>query len=261
MRQFGYEHISKAWASKFAISQSDSLVLATRPQNSYGTRFILGEFSIHNRSGGAAVVGIGGRFPVDMWTAGQLTAGGVYTDDTVDAQDAGANDFALTTTTNNDGFAVFGLVPFSIVSLVVGTAAAGGSPAWDLAYTLADGTWGTITNAYVVPLFTSTGEQLIWFEPPTDWAPSVAGHGTGVPVGSYGIRCRATTAPNATAGLATSMVVGKMLFTTEAVADNDILNNIGGLEIPLPPQCDAICAAISVANSQNRASVDFRYAG
>lgn len=261
MRQFSYEPTSKAWASKFLASQSDSLVLATRPQNSYGSRFVIGEFNIHNRSGGAAVVGVGGRLPQNLWTAGQIVAAGTYTDDTTDAQDADANDFALTTLTQNDGFGVFGLVPFSIVSLIVGTAAAGGSPAWDLAYTKAGGSWGTITNAYVSPLFTSIGEQLIWFEPPTDWAPAEAGHGTGVPVGSYGIRCRATTAPNATAGLATNIVVGRMMLTTEGVADNAVLNNIGGAEIPLPPQFDAICAAISTADPQNRASVSWRYAG
>lgn len=261
MRQFAYEHTSKAWASKFLTSQADSLVLATRPPHSYGSRFVLGEFNLHNRSGGSAYLGIGGRLPVDLWTAGQLTAGGVYTDDTTDIQSAGANDYALTTTTNNDGFAIFGAVVFSIVSIVVGTAAAGGSPVWDLAYTKAGGTWGTITNAYVSPLFTSTGEQLIWFEPPTDWAPSEAGHGTGVPVGQYGIRCRATTAPNATAGLATNMVVGRMLMTTESIDDNAVMNNIGGVELPLPPQYDAICAAISTANPQNRASVSWRYSG
>lgn len=261
MREFAYDTISKAWASKFLTSQDDSLVLATRPANSYGSRFVLGEFNLHNRSGGSAYVGIGGRLPQSLWTAGQIVAAGSYTDDTTDAQDAGANDFALTTTTNNDGFAIFSLLPFSIVSINVGTAAAGGSPAWDLAYTLAGGTWGTITNAYVSPLFTATGEQLIWFEPPTDWAPAEAGHGTGVPVGSYGIRCRATTAPNATAGLATNIVLGRMLLSTESVDDNSVLNNIGGVELALPPQCDAICAAISTANPQNRATISWRYSG
>lgn len=261
MRQFEYEHVSKAWATKFLTNQLDSQVLVTRPQNSYGTRFCIGEFNLHNRSGGAAYMGIGGRLPQGLWMAGQMTAAGVYSDDTPDAIDSDANDFALTTTTNNDGFAIFSLVPFSTVSVVVGTAAAGGSPAWDLQYTQSGGNWGTISNAYVAPLFTATGEQLIWFEPPTDWAVSEAGHGTSVPVGYYGIRPRATTAPNATAGLATNMVLGRMFLSTEGVADNAILNNIGGVEIALPPQYDAICAAISTANSQNRASFSWRYSG
>lgn len=261
MREFAYEHTSRGWATKFLTSQADSQVLATRPQNSYGSRFILGEFNVHNRSGGAAYLGIGGRLPQSLWTAGQIVAAGNYTDDVTDAQDSDVNDFALTTTTNSDGFGIFCQVPWNIASIVVGTAAAGGSPVWDLAYTKAGGSWGTITNAYVSPLFTSTGEQLIWFEPPADWAPSEAGHGTGVPVGQFGIRCRATTAPNATAGLATNIVLGRMFLSTESVDDNSVLNNIGGVEIALPPQCDAICAAISVANSQNRASVSWRYSG
>lgn len=261
MRTFAYDTLSEAWGTKFLTSQSDSLVLVPRPQNSYGSRFILGEFNLHNRSGGSAYLGIGGRLPQSLWTAGKIVAAGTYTDDTVDAQSAGANDFALTTTTNNDGFGIFCQVPFSIASIIVGTAAAGGSPAWDLAYTKAGGSWGTLTNAYVSPLFTSTGEQLIWFEPPADWAVSESGHGTGVPVGSYGIRCRATTAPNATAGLATNIVLGRMLMTTESIDDNAVLNNIGGVEIPLPPQCDAICAAISTADPQNRATISWRYSG
>ena len=69
------------------------------------------------------------------------------------------------------------------------------------------------------------------------------------------------TAPNATAGLATNIVLGRMLLSTESVDDNSVLNNIGGVELALPPQCDAICAAISVANSQNRATISWRYSG
>ena len=70
-----------------------------------------------------------------------------------------------------------------------------------------------------------------------------------------------TTAPNATAGLATSMVLGRMFFTKESLDDNVVLTNIGGMEQALPPQCDALCAAISVANSQNRISISYRYSG
>ena len=70
MRAFAYESINKSWPAKFLTNQNDTQVLATRPQNSYGTRFILGEFSVHNRSGSAAVVGIGGRIPTSLWSWG-----------------------------------------------------------------------------------------------------------------------------------------------------------------------------------------------
>lgn len=248
-----YEPISKSWATKFLTSQLDSLVLAARPSNSFSSRFVVKDASIHNRSGSSAVVGVGGRFPVDLWKAGQwVDATTTFTDDTTDAQDAGTNDFALTTTTNNDGFIVLCKVPFNLIDIVVGTAAAGGTPAFDLAYSIAGGTWSTISNAYVHGDLSGTGENLIWFEPPTDWAVSEAGHATGIDTGYYAVRVRATTAPNATAALATLITLGRMLFTTEGVADNAVYSLLGGEEVYLPPQCDALMAAISVANSQNR---------
>ena len=277
MREFAYDHTSKSWDAKFLVSQADSKVLATRPQNSYGTRFVLGEFSVHNRSGGAAVVGIGGRIPVSLWSFGfwddsAYAAGTVYADDTTDAQDAGTGDVNLdTVSTNDDGFVIGCDIPFSIASLNISQASASGT-AWKLYYSIASAGDGfssnftEITNAYVAPDFSATGEKLIWFEPPTDWAKVAAAtavankHGLTVP-SQYLILVKSTTAPDTTRGAMSLATLGRMLMTTEAVADNSILNNIGGVEIPLPPQCDAICAAISVANSQNRASVNWRYAG
>lgn len=277
MRQFAYETISKAWASKFLTSQDDSLVLATRPANSYGSRFVVGEFSIHNRSGGAAVLGVGGRLPVSLWSFGTwddsaYAAGTVYADDTADAQDSDAGDVNLdTVAANSDGVAIGCDIPFSIASLQVSQASAAGT-VWKLYYSIASlGTgfssnYKEITNAYVLPDFSATGERLIWFEPPTDWAKVPAAtavinrHGATVPT-QYMLLALATTAPDTTRGLMSLATLGRMLMTKENVPDNEVLNNIGGVEQPLPPQCDAICAAISVANSQNRASVSYRYAG
>lgn len=271
-----YNNESKAWASKFLTSQSDLLTLATRPSQSRSTQFVIGEFSIHNRAGGVALCGIGGRLPVTMWQAGlwvtaNYAAGTVYTDDTTDWQSAATGDTLLgTTSVNNDGFLISSLIPFNIASIIVFTAASGGVPAWDLAYSVTtQGTgdannWTTITNPYVAPLFTATGEQLIWFEQPTDWVPVTAAtaivnrHGLGVPPG-YCLRIRETTAGTVSAGLATLAVLGRMFMTTDQVPSNGVLNNVGGVEIPLPPQCDAICAAISVANIQNRVDVKWRY--
>lgn len=278
MRQFAYEPVSKSFGTKFLTSQLDSLVLATRPQNSQGTRFVLGEFSVHNRSGSSAIVGIGGRLPISLWSAGlwddsAYAAGTVFIDDTTDWQDAGADDFLLgTTSTNDDGIVIVSPVPFNIASIVVGTASSGGSPAWSLHYSIAtagtgfSSNWGTITNPYVAPLFTETGEQLIWFEPPVDWVPVTAAtaiinrHGSVIPSG-YAIVVKQTTAGSSSAGTGTIGTVGRMFMSTEDVQDNDILNNIGGSELPLPPQCDALCAAISVANPQNRVTLAYRYSG
>lgn len=267
----------KSWPTKFLTTQDDSQVLAIRPSNSYATRFILGEFSIHNRSGSSAVVGIGGRLPTSLWSFGTwddsaYAAGTVYADDTVDAQDAGTGDVNLdTVATNDDGFVIGCDVPFSIASLQISQASASNTE-WKVYYSIATAGTGfssnftEITNLYVAPSFAATGEKLLWFEPPTDWVKATAAtaiinrHGATVP-SQFLLLVKSTAAPDTTRGAMSLCTVGRMILTTEAVADNDVLNNIGGREEALPPQCDAICAAISVANPQNRASVKWRYAG
>ncbi len=274
---YAYQPESKSWASKFLASQSNALVLATRPSNSQGTRFVIGEFSVHNRSGGAAVVGIGGRLPVSLWSFGfwddsEYAAGTVYANDTTDAQDADTGDVNLDTVgTNNDGFVIGCDVPFNIASLHISQASANGT-IWAAYYSIASAGTGfgsnftQLSNLYVAPSFGSTGEQLLWFEPPVDWhkvgtsTAIVNRHGLTVP-SQYLLVVKATTAPDTTRGQMSLAVLGRMFGSTENVADNGILNNIGGKEIYLPPQCDAICAAISTANSQNRADVKWCYAG
>ncbi len=272
-----YDSTEKSWPSKFLVSQSDSLVLQARPSPSYGSRFAIGEFSVHNRSGGSAVLGIGGRLPVSLWTFGSWTeanyaAGTVYADDTTDAQDADSGDVNLdTVATNNDGFVIGCDVPFSIASLQITQASANGT-VWAMYYSKESTGTGfssnftQITNPYVAPSFGTTGEQLIWFEPPTDWVKATSAtaivnrHGLTVP-SQYLLVVKSTTAPDATRGQMSLAVLGRMRMTMEGVADNTVLNNIGGVELYLPPQCDALCAAISTANSQNRASVSWRYSG
>ncbi len=265
---FQYDHVSKAIPAKFLTTQSAGNILATRPQvitpsgaseDVTAKRFAIAEMSIHNRSGSDAHCGIAVRLPVDLWVAGQWThSSTTFVDDTTDAQDAGTSDFAIGTTTNNDGFAVFCDVPFNVMSVVIGTAASGGTPEWDLAYTVAGGTWTTITNAFVSPSFTATGEQLVWWVGPQDWAVSESGHGTDVPVGQYGIRIRATTAGSSAGGSATLLMLGYCIYPTEAISDNKVALVTNEGETPLLPQGDALCAVISVVDNQNRADVKYR---
>lgn len=274
---FSYQSDSKAVAEKFLTSQSDLNVLATRPSPSYGGRFIIGEYSFHNRSGSTCTMGIGGRFPVSLWSFGtwddsEYAAGTVYADDTTDAQDAGTGDVNLdAVATNNDGFVIGCDVPFNICSLQISQASANGT-VWAAYYSIATAGTGfssnytALSNMYVAPSFGSTGEQLIWFEAPLDWAKASAStaivnrHGLTVP-SQYLIVVKSTTAPDTTRGQMSLATLGLMFHSTEAKADNSILSNIGGGEICLPPQCDAICSAISTANAQNRVDLKWRYAG
>lgn len=283
--EYVYEPVSQAWPNKFLQSHADTQVLATRPSNSQGTHFVLSEFSVHNRSGGDAIVGIGGRVASSLWrfytwTDANYAAGTVLTDDTTDAQDSDTGDVNLdTVSTNNDGFAIGCDMPFSLASLMISQASSAGT-AWKVYYSIASSGTGfssnftEITNLYVAPSFGTTGEQLIWFEPPTDWyqvksnTAIVNRHGRSdktvlgyTAPSQYMLIVKSTTAPNSTRGQMTLATLGRMFFSTAGVTDTGILTNIGGSELHLPAGCDAIAAAISVAAQQSRVDIKYRYAG
>ena len=81
------------------------------------------------------------------------------------------------------------------------------------------------------------------------------------PSPQYLLVVKSTTAPNSARGQMSIATIGRMFHSTENVQDNDILHNIGGIDIHLPPACDAIAAAITTANPQNRVDCKWRYAG
>lgn len=281
---YTYEPVSQAWPTKFLQSHADTQVLATRPSNSYGTHFVLSEFSVHNRSGGNAIVGIGGRVNAALWrfytwTDANYAAGTVLTDDTTDAQSSASGDVNLdTVSTNNDGFAIGCDFPFNIASLMISQASTA-STVWKVYYSIASAGTGfsnnftEITNLYVAPNFGSTGEQLIWFEPPTDWyavksdTAIVNRHGRSdktvlgyTAPRQYMLVVKSTTAPSSTRGQMTIATLGRMFFSTTSVTDTGILTNIGGEELHLPAGCDAVAAAIDVAAQQSRVDIKYRYA-
>ena len=285
MRTYVYTPINKSWPDKFLTSHSDLLVMQARPSPSYGSRFIIGEWSVYNGSGSTAIAGIGGRIQKDLWTLrtwddSAYVAGVVYTDETADAQDLGTTDLALETVgTNNDGFCIGCDIPFNLASLVLSQASVSGA-AYKVYYSIASqGTgfsnnFNELTNLHVPPTFGSTGERLIWFDPPSDWHKATADSlivnrhgrsnlqtiGLSVPE-QYLLVIKAETAPGTTPAQLTIATLGSMIMTKRSVSANAVLNNIGGVELPLPPQCDAIMPCISVANDANRATIFYRYAG
>ena len=142
---------------------------------------------------------------VEEWAAGQWANGTTtYTDDTTDAQDADANDFAISSLTNNDGHLVGARSRFSEVAYTLGTAHAGGAPVYEYIYW--NGTAWTALTLTATPNFGTTGLQTLGFQLPTDW---VRQRPTGVTFPAtfdgdrYWIRVRATTAPTTTAASAT----------------------------------------------------------
>jgi hypothetical protein len=229
-----------------------------------GIKLQLAYFSLQNRSSGPANVGIGVRIPTALWKAGSwVNSTTTYTDDTPDFQSVTASDAALETLTNNDGFIVSSTKLFNALCINVGTASVG-VPVRVLEYSSGTSTWTAITNyisfagaSAVYP----TGENVIVWIPPANWAVMAAGHGTGVTVGHYGIRIRATTA-SATAGVASSMSVHRLYFLTEGLADNNLIDlPFGGMYFPLEPSGEALVSYISTVNNQNRVSALLRSRG
>lgn len=183
-------------------------------------RFGLGYGRIQNRSGATAACGFAARAHVTQWLAGQLGGGGQFDDDTADAQDVGTDDFPLAGLGLDSGFWVACRQPFNLLAILVSTAQAG-APTYAMEYSQSGGTWGTITNLLAAPSFTATGESLIWWAMPPDWAVLESGHGTGAPTGYYGVRMRVTVVP-ATAPVATSLSVFEAIQARENVTDNTV---------------------------------------
>jgi hypothetical protein len=219
-------------------------------------RFGLGYGQIQNRTGVTLNgVGFGARLHPSGWKAGQWTASSsTFTDDTSDAQSAAAGDFPLETLTGGDGFLVAALWRFGAICLDISTASVGGTPVRVIEYSKGDGTWATLNNALVPPVTGGhwpTGENLILFMPPSNWEPMLPAHGTGVPVGYYGVRVRATTAPSTTAAAAASLSVAQVVLATGSLANNNILEfNPGSGEFYFDGACDALVAILSSKAAQ-----------
>ena len=260
--------------AKFMTTQNEGNRLKLFPSNTYFTKFCVESAEVHNRSGVSATCGFGGVLPLALWGAGQwdesdYVAGTVMDEDTTDAQDDGTNDFVLDVVgTNNDGFVIYSDVPFNIVSVIVGQASSAAT-VWAAYYskpstsTGFSSNYGTFSNMLVAPSFGTTGEKLIWFTPPSDWVKTssttavVNRHGLGIPADKYVLVVKSTTAPNSTAGLASKIVVGRMVYSTEAIPDNGVLSIVAPFE--LPSYLESMAAAISDVTAVNsRATATYR---
>lgn len=229
-----------------------------------GEQLQLHEAVLNNRSGDVNTVGLAKQFDNDLWMAGQWddSEEPSLIDDTTDAQDAGADDFALQTTTNNDGFVIQCRRPFDLISIDISTAESGGSPAAEVAY-WGTGGWTTISNSnlIVAPDFSGTGEVLIAFSQPLDMDVLAAGDDAvdtdELTAGYYAVRVRYTTAPSSTAALASAIRVGKLIDFKEALADNDLLNIVPAEGLLLNGG-ESIVPVFATASALNSASIKYK---
>lgn len=227
-------------------------------------------YVLHNRSGSTIAVGIGFRLRNDQWKAGQWDddAATPFIDDTVDAQDIGAStgDFALETTTANDGFVIASRHKFHWVSLNVGTAGVGAGTVGAVRYSNNAGTgWTALaTNQSFADTFTrsagvnfAVGEQVFVWAPPIDWGRVT--NLSGIPDGYYALNVRATTAPATTAALAVAIEIGTLVVAVEGVVDNATISEEETFE--REPFSDALVAFFGTANAGNLVKCEFIHAG
>lgn len=231
-------------------------VLLTAPSSPVKQNIMIHQADIANNSGSDAALGYGYQLINSKWAAGQWddsSTGTEFTDDTTDAQDAGTNDFAITTTTNNDGCIISASEPFDMVGFTVSTAEVG-SPVYEYAYW--NGSAWTTFTPIVEPDFTAS-ETAIVFGAFNDWAVAA---GSGTTAAHYAIRIRATTAPS-TAPLAAVLWTVKMLDLVGVVSTGSTVNKIqyvnsSGMKIPTGHNLVPYC---SVADVRNVAYFEYSY--
>ena len=227
---------------------------------------IMQRMALFNSAGAAIDVGVGNRLRDDAptitqanvpggrtWFAGQWDdseTDAEYIDDSIDAQDAGANDFALTTLTINDGYVVGAEKPFSALAIAVGTAEAG-TPAYE--YTYWNGTsWGTLT-LIDTPSYLGVADTYLTFAPPTDWA-ATSSDQNGLPNGYYCVRCRATTAPT-TAPLASTIQAYHIFRLTHRYLADNTEYAFEGVQMLFDKSGEDIYAYFGTANADNSINV------
>lgn len=222
-------------------------------------RSLISYAEMQNRGASAAALALVGFLGDQYWGAGQwVDATTTYTDDTTDAQDVDTNDFALETTTQNDGMILGAVYPFGAISVDVTTAGSGTSPTHTFEYWNGTAWIGILAVGLLsdVPRSTdwASGEALVLFDPPAPWVKG--GSGTGVPADRYNIRIRRTNATQATAALARRIYVGIVLASIDAVAANGSYVPIqNGVQVDVPDYCPYIGMATSATDAGNNLTV------
>ena len=266
-----YDHVARSAGNKKFVSATavadfgNAQALFVAPTNvfSAGVGVAVQNVSLGNRSGGLVTAGLAVRLGNTVWTAGQVTAAGVYTADTADAQDATTGDFSLHDRADSgSGFLVSADIRFNILGLVQSAAGDQTTPVKLLEYW--DGTsWidllsGTgFNNVFINDALTATGEQVLCWGIPNDWV--VGGSGTGVPSGKYNLRVLRTHSGAGTANpVASQLFVGVAKMLNEELGDNAFATISPGMDYPFPPQGVALHAVFSTANQGNYVEADVR---
>ena len=249
---------NKKWVSATAVADyGDAQALLRSP----GAAFEVGAVRLINRSGSTATMGLGVRYGVTTWVAGQVTSVGAYTDATTAAQDATTGDFTLwqLAITTGNGFLVGATSRFNTLGFVQSVAGDQTTPVLKLEY-WNGAAWVDITTALLISQALSaggTGEKVLVWGAPADWA--LGGSGTSVPQTTYNVRVTHTVAAAGAANpLASQLFVGWSQLVFPAVADQGVGSFVYPYPVRFPRAGTSLFPLFSVAAFANQAEIQYR---
>lgn len=168
---------------------------------------------MHNAAGAAVKCGLGPQLATTKYECGQISSAGVYTSDTTDFVDAGASDFAVSTTVNDTGCILSASEKWNLSKIVVGAAEGGVAGTYALSY-WNGASWAALTSYLVdTPDWTAAATTYLTFFLPSDWATggqTDAAADISALSGKYAIKIKATTAPTVSGAQITSGLIARL---------------------------------------------------
>lgn len=183
-----------------------------------------------NAAGAAVKCGLGPKLATTKYECGQITSAGVYTSDTTDFIDAGASDFAVSTTTDNTGCILAASEKWNLAQIVVGAAEGGVAGTYALSY-WNGASWAALTSYLIdTPSWAAAATTYLTFAPPSDWATggqTDAAADISALSGKYAIKVKATTAPTVSGAQITSGLLARLerMQTIATVAGAEIVGH------------------------------------
>lgn len=205
----------------------------------------------YNGSGSTADIGICKQLGTTTWKLWSIAASVTNVTSTVQAGSA----VTLIGTTNNYGFIAQCSRRFSLMTFNISQAELG-SPVYSYQYWNGSA-WSTLSLAET-PVYTATGQVVIAFNAPSDWA--VGAGSLGPDETMYSIRVRGTTAPS-TAVQINSLTLASFIAFRKSIPASQQLSVIFRTRALLLDVSEAILPYFSVASAQNTVEIAYQISG
>lgn len=158
------------------------------------------------------------------------------------------------TTTSNDGFVIQAKKPFNLVGFTVSQAQTG-SPVYTYKY-YNGSSYTDIPTVYGTPDYSATGDTVLLFPTPRDWAVGST-VGVGGSAALYSIHAQASTAPGQ-AVKATAFWVGKLIEYAASVPNNGYLDVQWDVTLPkVLDSLEGLLPYFSTSSSSNNVTAQY----